>query len=121
MPGSSNRVTTPSSVKSSSRSRSSPDLPHGAVMTSRVFGDEVGLDVVIFYGVSVTVADVIMSDGKSLEHHGVTPDEVRLPTGEDLAAGKDVVLSYAASLHGVTLDPVEAGKFFAPDPRLKRN
>ena len=97
------------------------DQTAGAVMTSRVFGDEVGLDVVIFYGVSVTVADVIMSDGKSLEHHGVTPDEVRLPTGEDLAAGKDVVLSYAASLHGVTLDPVEAGKFFAPDPRLKRN
>ncbi len=97
------------------------DQTAGAVMTSRQYGDEVGLDVVIFYGVSVTVADMIMSDGKSLEHHGVTPDEVRLPTGEDLAAGRDVVLSYAASLYGVTLDPVEAAKFFAPDPRLKRN
>ena len=97
------------------------DQTAGAVMTSRIFGDEIGLDVVIFYGVSVTVADMIMSDGKSLEHVGVTPDEVRLPTGEDLAAQRDVVLSYAASLHGVTLDPVEAAKFFAPDPRLKRN
>ena len=97
------------------------DQTAGAVMTSRIYGDEVGLDVVIFYGVSVTVADMIMADGKSLEHQGVTPDEVRLPTGEDLAAGRDTVLSYAASLHGVTLDPVEAAKFFAPDPRLKRN
>ena len=97
------------------------DQTAGAVMTSRQFPDEVGLDVVIFYGVSVTVADMIMSDGKSLEHVGVTPDELRLPTGEDLAAGRDTVMSYAASLYGVTLDPVEAAKFFAPDPRLKRN
>ena len=97
------------------------DQTAGAVMTSRQYPDEIGLDVVIFYGVSVTVADMIMSDGKSLEHVGVTPDELRLPTGEDLAGARDTVLSYAASLHGVTLDPVEAAKFFAPDPRLKRN
>src|ERR1041385_1094384 len=88
------------------------DQTAGAVMTSRRFGYEAGLDVVIFYGVSVTVADMIMPDGNSLEHHGVVPDELRLPTAEDLAAGRDVVMSYAASLHGVTLDPVEAGKLF---------
>ena len=55
-----------------------------------------------------SVSDLIMSDGMSLEHRGVTPDEVRLPSPEDLAAGRDVVLSDAASLFGVTLDPVEA-------------
>lgn len=88
------------------------DQTAGAVMTSRRFGYEAGLDVVIFYGVSVTVADMIMPDGNSLEHHGVVPDELRLPTAEDLAGGRDVVMSYAASLHGVTLDPVEAGKLF---------
>ena len=81
-------------------------------MTSRLFGDEVGLDVVVFYGLSITVSDLIMSDGKSLEHRGVTPDEIRLPTAEDLAAGRDPVLAYASSLAGVKLDPVEAGKFF---------
>ena len=81
-------------------------------MTSRFFGDEVGLDVVVFYGASITVSDLIMSDGQSLEHRGVTPDEIRLPTAEDLAAGRDTVLSYAASLVGVKLDPVEAGKLF---------
>jgi hypothetical protein len=81
-------------------------------MTARHFSDEVGLDVVVFYGYSITVSDLIMSDGNSLEHRGVMPDEVRLPTAEDLAAGRDPVMSYAASLAGVTLDPVEAGKFF---------
>jgi C-terminal processing protease CtpA/Prc len=88
------------------------DQTAGAVMTSRRYGYEYGLDVVIFYGVSVTVADMIMPDGNSLEHHGVVPDELRLPTAEDLRAGRDTVLSYAASLQGVTLDPIEAGKLF---------
>ena len=88
------------------------DKTAGAVMTSRFFGDEVGMDVVVFYGASITVSDLIMSDGQSLEHRGVTPDEIRLPTAEDLAAGRDTVLSYAASLVGVKLDPVEAGKLF---------
>jgi hypothetical protein len=46
----------------------------------------------------------------------VTPDEVRLPSAEDLAAGRDVVLSYAASLFGVTLDPVEAANLFRIEP-----
>lgn len=88
------------------------DQTAGAVMTSRHFSDEVGLDVVVFYSASITVSDLIMSDGKSLEHHGVTPDDVRLPGAADIAAGKDPVMSYAASLAGVTLDPVDAGKFF---------
>lgn len=97
------------------------DQTSGAVMTARHYGEQVGIDVVVFYGVSITVADLIMSDGNSLEHHGVTPDQVRLPAAEDLAAGKDVVLSYAASLEGVTLDPIEAGKLFPDNPKANRN
>jgi C-terminal processing protease CtpA/Prc len=64
------------------------------------------------YGVSVTDADVIMTDGKSLEGIGVTPDEIRLPTAADLAAQRDPVLSYAASLLGVAITPEKAGAFF---------
>ncbi|HET8781971.1 MAG TPA: S41 family peptidase [Pyrinomonadaceae bacterium] len=96
------------------------DQTAGAVMTSRDYPDEVGLDVVVFYSVSITVSDLIMSDGSSLEHRGVTPDEVRLPTPEDLAAGRDTVLSYAASLFGVTLDSVEAGKLFPIELKVDR-
>lgn len=95
------------------------DRTAGAVMTSRMFGGQVGIDVVVFFGVSVTVSDLIMPDGNSLEHVGVTPDDLKFPTAEDMAAGRDVVLAHAASLSGVTLDPVEAGKFFPIEIKKK--
>jgi len=43
----------------------------------------------VTYGVSVTVNNLIMTDGKSLEHLGLTPDEVILPTPADLETGRD--------------------------------
>ena len=64
------------------------------------------------FGFSVTVADVIMKDGKSLERVGVVPDEGLVPTQEDLAAGRDPVLARAATLLGATLDSAAAGKLF---------
>ena len=88
------------------------DVSSGAVMRSREYPHELGVDTVVFYGVSITDADIIMSDGNSLEHVGVTPDEVRLPTAADLAAKRDPVLAYAASLAGVKLEPEKAGALF---------
>ena len=64
------------------------------------------------FGFSVTVADVIMKDGRSLERVGVVPDEMLIPTQEDLAAGRDPVLARAAASLGATLDPIAAGKLF---------
>jgi C-terminal processing protease CtpA/Prc len=93
------------------------DHTAGAVMAARYYGDQVGFDFVVFFGVSVTVWDMIMTDGNSLEQRGVTPDEVRLPTAEDLVASRDVVLSHAASLAGVSLDAVEAGKLFVVETK----
>jgi len=88
------------------------DRSAGAVMESRYHGHEVGVDVVAFYGASITEADLIMSDGKSLEHVGVTPDELKLPTAKDLAALRDPVLAYAISLTGSTMTPEKAGALF---------
>ena len=88
------------------------DRSAGAVMRSRDYPRQTGTDVVVFYGASITDADVVMTDGKSLEKVGVAPDEVRLPTPQDMAAGRDPVLAYAASLVGLKLEPERAGAMF---------
>jgi C-terminal processing protease CtpA/Prc len=88
------------------------DVSSGAVMRAKEYPHELGIDTVIFYGVTITDADILMTDGKSLEHVGVVPDEIRLPTASDLAAKRDPVLSYAASLANVTVSPEKAGGLF---------
>ena len=53
-----------------------------------------------------------MSDGKSLEHVGVTPDRLLLPSANAVAAGRDPVLAAAAQELGVNLSSEQAGKLF---------
>jgi C-terminal processing protease CtpA/Prc len=88
------------------------DRTLGAVMLSKRYSYESGVDIVAYYGASITEFDLIMTDGKSLEHVGVKPDELLLPSAAALAAKRDPVLSRAAALAGVTLDPVAAGALF---------
>lgn len=88
------------------------DRTAGAVMESTFHDVNSGFGNNLYAGASVTIADVIMSDGKSLEKIGVVPDEVVLPSGKDLAGSKDPVLAYAAKLAGVELTPEKAGAFF---------
>jgi len=88
------------------------DRSSGAVMESRFFPHQSGVEVVAFWGLSITDADLIMTDGKSLEKSGVTADETILPTAGDLAAKRDPVLARAADLVGVKLDAGKAGSFF---------
>ncbi|HEV2915070.1 MAG TPA: S41 family peptidase [Pyrinomonadaceae bacterium] len=88
------------------------DRTAGAVMQSRFYPLQVGVVKGIFFGISVTQADVIMADGRSLEHTGVTPDELLLPTPEDMATRRDPVLAHAASLVGIKLDSEKAGTLF---------
>ena len=88
------------------------DISSGSVMQSRGFDEQVGTDSIVPFGVSVTNADVLMSDGKSLEHVGVQPDELVVPTGEDLAKQRDPALSKAIAMLGGNISPEDAGKFF---------
>ncbi len=90
------------------------DTSAGAVMTSYNLsmansrGPD-GYQTVSFYGMNVTIADVIMSDGNRLEHVGVVPDYPIGPTGVALAKKSDPVLAYAAELLGTQITPEAAG------------
>lgn len=88
------------------------DRSSGSVMQSKRHVHEIGAYGVVFYGASITDADIIMTDGKSLEHVGVIPDELLLPTAEDLAAKRDPVLARALELAGIKMTPEKAGTLF---------
>jgi carboxyl-terminal processing protease len=88
------------------------DHTSGSVMEAKHYNEHIGLTTMVFYGASITEWDLIMADGKSLEHTGVTPDEIVLPSAMDLAAGRDSVMSHAAQRLGVNLNPEKAGKLF---------
>ncbi|WP_263383460.1 S41 family peptidase [Granulicella arctica] len=88
------------------------DRSAGAVMEARTFNESVGGDYRTYYGFSITSANILMSDGRSLENSGVTPDQILLPTAADLASARDPVLARAAELNELKLDSAEAGKLF---------
>jgi carboxyl-terminal processing protease len=88
------------------------DRSAGAVMRGRFVSRSAGVDTVIFYGLSVTDADLVMTDGRSLERVGVTPDEIILPTAADLSKQRDPVLSRAAELAGLKISSETAGTMF---------
>jgi C-terminal processing protease CtpA/Prc len=94
------------------------DRSSGSVMESRLYPHEVALDSKVSYAISVTDADLVMTDGKSLEHVGVEPDTMILPTDQDLANNRDPALAKAAGLVGAKLSPEEAGTIL---PHIESN
>jgi C-terminal processing protease CtpA/Prc len=85
------------------------DRSSGSVMEARLYPHEVAMDSQVSYAISVTDADLVMTDGKSLEHMGVEPDTKILPTDQDLANHRDPALAKAAELVGAKLSPEKAG------------
>jgi C-terminal processing protease CtpA/Prc len=93
------------------------DRTAGAVMLARthvLMSDRAGRFVP--YGVSVAEAAVQMPGGAALEREGVAPDELVLPTPDDLRAGRDPVLARAVALAGGTLTAEAASRLFAEPP-----
>jgi C-terminal processing protease CtpA/Prc len=93
------------------------DVTSGALMTSISLGLFGRLRVSTFYaitkyGMSVTIGDIIMKDGKRVEGVGVIPDEGLVPTGLALRLKTDPVLARAAAMFGANLTPRQAGEFY---------
>jgi carboxyl-terminal processing protease len=92
------------------------DVSSGSVMTS-IFvpissnSDQFTTVIGGQFGMSVTVADVLMPDGSRLEKRGVIPDVPVIPTQDSLAQGLDPVLALTATAMGSPLTPEAAGKF----------
>lgn len=88
------------------------DNSSGSVMESRRYSYKVGTDRLTLFGASITDADLIMTDGKSLEHVGIVPDEIAVPTAADLSEGRDPVLARAVSALGGKMSSEVAGRMF---------
>jgi C-terminal processing protease CtpA/Prc len=93
------------------------DISSGSVMTSITLPFQSIMGALATYaiirtGMSVTIGDVIMSDGSRLENTGVLPDEILRPTPIGLAKRADQVLAYAAEKFGVDLTPEKAGEMY---------
>jgi carboxyl-terminal processing protease len=99
------------------------DRSAGLVMRSSTYSLSLGAGRQVFYGLSITDADVIEPDGARLEGHGVQPDALVLPTPSDLAAGRDPALALALRMAGHPIDPAQAGTLLPrrdPDGKRKR-
>jgi carboxyl-terminal processing protease len=88
------------------------DRSAGMVMEAKLYRHEMSLDTDNFYGAEITTSDLIMTDGKHLEHAGVDPDILILPTAQDLSSHRDPVMAKAAGLVGSKVTPEEAGSMF---------
>jgi carboxyl-terminal processing protease len=79
------------------------DRTAGWVNASRMVPGTVGSVYMVRYALEVTVGRVVMADGQGLEGRGVVPDELCVPTRDDLRSGKDPCLDRAVELARASL------------------
>lgn len=74
------------------------DRTPGSVSVGRLFVHKVGADLVVFYGVQVTIGKLVFPGGVTLEGKGVAPDRLCIPSAQDLREGNDPCLTMAYEL-----------------------
>jgi carboxyl-terminal processing protease len=71
------------------------DRSRGAVVQARMYWEKLGTDRFVPFGVHISTAKVMFPDNENLEGKGVLPDQMCIPTGEDLRAHRDPCYSMA--------------------------
>ena len=61
-------------------------------MTSSYFSEEFGADKIVYYGVQISIAKVVLPNGDEIEGKGLKPDIPCNPTGDDMREKHDVCL-----------------------------
>jgi carboxyl-terminal processing protease len=89
------------------------DASLGRVMTSRYYREQFGAENIVFYGLTISVAKVVLPNGDEIEGKGVTPDVLCNPTGDDMREKRDVCLdkAYAQAREALHLPPSAAKPF----------
>jgi len=76
------------------------DRSSGSVDRALLFLQPVGPIQYAEFATEIAVSKVVMEDGEELEHRGVTPDEICVPTPADLREEKDPCLERALAMIG---------------------
>jgi len=86
------------------------DQTMGALRRARTYLHQSGTQTIVVYGTQVATDDFILPDGSQVEGVGVQPDELVVPSGDDLRDKRDPVLARALALAGVTRTPEQAAR-----------
>jgi carboxyl-terminal processing protease len=78
------------------------DRTSGRVNAAEIFPGYIGSVYAVPYAIEIAVARAVMVDGDGLEGKGVLPDDICVPTADDLRAAKDPCLNRALELAGST-------------------
>lgn len=65
------------------------DQTPGRVTASRIHAEQIGVDIVVMFGIQVAEGRVVFPDGLELEKRGVIPDQPCIPSESDLRRDSD--------------------------------
>jgi C-terminal processing protease CtpA/Prc len=74
------------------------DRSSGRVTRSMYFGEQIGTNQIIPFGVQIGMSRFVFPDGTELEKNGVIPDVPCTPTGKEMREDRDVCLWKAVEL-----------------------
>lgn len=66
------------------------DASLGRLMTAKYYPEEFGADRIVYYGIEISVAKVVLPNGDEIEGKGVRPDMSCIPSGDDMREKRDV-------------------------------